>query len=185
MRVIVGLGNPGKRYTATRHNAGFAVLDELAKECFVRFKRSLINSAYIAKINKEGQQVLLIKPATFMNNSGVCVKKVIKRYGVKIDDVLVVYDDADLKLGAIRFRMKGSSAGHKGMSSVMEYLGTDLIQRIRIGIGRPENSNLSDYVLSGFAGSEKEIFRTAVEKASRCCWDWIDKEANFVMQECN
>ena len=185
MRIIVGLGNPGRKYASTRHNAGFMVLDRLAKAHSVRFRKSIINSAYIAETKKKSCKVLLVKPLTFMNNSGICVNKVMARYNAKRDDMLIVYDDIDLKLGAVRFRAKGRSAGHKGMDSIMQYLNTDLIQRIRLGIGKPDSEDISGYVLSDFTDSEKEIFDTAVQKASRCCWDWIDRDAGFIMQICN
>ena len=185
MRIIVGLGNPGRKYAATRHNAGFMILDRLAKMHLVRFKRSFINSAYIAKARKNSHDVLLVKPVAFMNNSGVCVKKIVSHYGIKRDNILIVYDDVDLTLGVMRFRTKGRSAGHKGMDSIIQYLDTDLIHRIRIGIGKPNSEDLSDYVLSGFIDEEKKEFAAIVQKACRCCWDWIDKDISLIMQECN
>ena len=185
MKIIVGLGNPGKKYASTRHNAGFMVLDRLAKVHSARFRKSIINSAYIAKAKKKRREVLLVKPLTFMNNSGICVNRIMARYSAKRDDILIVYDDVDLKLGVMRFRAKGRSAGHKGMDSIMQYLNTDLIQRVRIGISKPDSEDISDYVLSDFTDSEKEIFDAVVEKASRCCWNWIDRDAGFIMRECN
>ena len=185
MRIIVGLGNPGRKYSATRHNAGFMVLDRLAKTHSVRFRKSILNSAYIAKVEKKRWQVLLVKPATFMNNSGICVKKIMVHYNIEIDDILIVYDDVDLELGTIRFRTKGRSAGHKGVNSIIQYLNTDLIQRIRIGIGKPDSEDISDYVLSDFTDTEKAVFDTVVQKASRCCWSWIDRDVGFIMQRCN
>ncbi len=186
MKTIVGLGNPGRKYAGTRHNVGFMVLDRLARLHFARFRKSFIDSAYIAKVKKDDKDILLVKPAVFMNNSGVCLMKIVSRYNINLSDILVIYDDADLNLGKVRFRTKGRSAGHKGIDSAIHYLGTSSIYRIRIGIGKPgDGRELSDYVLSDFTYEEREILDKVIDKVCLCGWNWIDKSTDFVTRECN
>lgn len=155
MFFVVGLGNPGKKYEGTRHNAGFMALDALEKE------NSLLN-------------IHLLKPNTFMNNSGIAVKKELKKLKLKAQDLIVVHDDIDLPLGTIKVSTNRGSAGHKGVQSIIEALGTKNFTRIRIGIqpmaGKPEN--VESFVLRKFTKDEREIlksvmknFSNAIEKA--------------------
>ena len=186
MKIIFGLGNPGKKYIFSRHNAGFIVLDYLAELYSLRFKNSSIYKANIARINIKGQEVIMVKPLTFMNNSGQCIKKVIFGYGLDIANIIVVYDDVDLALGKIRFRISGGSAGHQGMFSIIEYLSTEVISRLRIGVGRPENNGeLINYVLSSFTAQEKVVLKDVLSRAVNFCKDWVDKDSRFLMQEYN
>jgi len=186
LKLIVGLGNIGRRYQFTRHNIGFMVMDRIAKKHYLRFSRSLINEAYIANKELFGEEVLLVKPTTFMNRSGKSVKKIIGRYRIDIKDLLVVYDDADLPLGALRYRPKGSSGGHQGMESIIESLGSEEIKRLRIGIGRPkDNQPLEDYVLTSFAEEEKPIVENALSRAEQCCYDWLSESEEVIMQRYN
>ncbi|MCM8823113.1 MAG: aminoacyl-tRNA hydrolase [Candidatus Omnitrophica bacterium] len=188
MKLIVGLGNPGKEYIDTRHNVGFMVLDKLAQIKDFSFRKSLIFNSYIARKKFLSQEVILLKPLSWMNNSGICVKKVVKRFDLLITrDLLVVYDDVDLELGKMRFRIEGSSAGHRGMNSVIKSLNTDKICRLRIGIGRPkdESKDLSEYVLSNFTSEEREVLNRVFIKAADCCWNWIEKPLDFIMRNYN
>ncbi|MCM8773557.1 MAG: aminoacyl-tRNA hydrolase [Candidatus Omnitrophica bacterium] len=188
MKLIVGLGNPGKEYINTRHNVGFMVLDKLAQIKNFSFKKSLIFNSYIARKKSFLQEVILLKPLIWMNNSGRCVQKVVKRYDLLITrDLLVVYDDLDLELGKMRFRIEGSSAGHKGMVSIIKSLNTDKICRLRIGIGRPKDKSkdLSEYVLSNFTSEEREVLNRVFIKAVACCWDWTEKPLDFIMRNYN
>lgn len=146
MKLIIGLGNPGTRYTKTRHNAGYLAVDHLAKEFKLKLKPNLTLSAELAT----GQDFTLAKPTTFMNNSGVAAFKLAKKLNLKPADLLVIYDDVDLPVGSFRYRETGSSSGQKGMQSIIEAFGTRDIPRIRIGVGRDDSADTSDYVLAKF-----------------------------------
>lgn len=187
MKTVFGLGNPGQQYKNNRHNVGFKALDNLAKAEGIKFKRSFKTGAYIAKKKIGKEEVLFVKPLTFMNNSGLCVRKILQKYKISADDVLMVYDDADLPLGAIRFRPRGSSAGHRGMASIIEALNTEEINRLKIGINslQTRSRELADYVLSDFLDSEGDIVQEAIRKASYACKDWINKGVDFVMKNYN
>lgn len=185
MKVIFGLGNPGSKYRNNRHNAGYMAADELIKSKAASFKISLKFNASLGRVKIGEENVLLVKPRTFMNNSGVCVKKVMSNYKIIVNNVLVVYDDVDLPLGAVRFKEKGSSAGHRGLSSIIEVLGEDKINRLRIGIGRKENMDLRDYVLSDFSCEEKTVLNEAVSKAALACLDWVNSGNEYVMRNYN
>lgn len=183
----MGLGNPGKKYLNNRHNIGYMVLDRLVETKALNFRRSLSWGAKIARVKIKGETVLFVKPLTFMNNSGRCVKKFYEKYNLDFQNILAVYDDVDLDLGRIKFRIKGSSAGHKGMDSIMDALGTDQIHRIKIGIGKPQegNEDLVDYVLSDFDQDQIKVLKRLIPKAAECCWDWIDKSPDFLMRKYN
>lgn len=145
--LIVGLGNPGARYTDTRHNVGFMALDYIASERNAEVKR-LRHSALTGKCYIDGISVLLIKPQTYMNNSGLSVVDAARYYNIPAQNIIVCYDDTALPVGALRIRESGSAGGHNGMKSIIEHLGTDDFQRIRFGIGKkPEGWDLADYVL--------------------------------------
>ena len=164
MKLIVGLGNPGKKYEHTRHNMGFDVVDlfsELAqididKESF----KGLVGRGKIL-----GEDVFLLKPQTFMNLSGESVREIVSYFKINIEDIIVVYDDMALPVGAIRLRLSGSSGGHKGMQNIIEQLGTQDIKRIRIGIGEPVFDTI-DYVLSKPTKEEKVLIDQAIVDAS-------------------
>lgn len=166
MKIIVGLGNPGKEYENTRHNFGSLVVDRLVDELGGSFKKS--RRLYEAFLHKEGRdKVLFVKPLTFMNVSGVAVEKALRYYKKKPDVLLVIYDDLDLPLGRIKFTRGGSSGGHKGIESIIELLGTKNFCRLRLGIGRPEGKIESyDYVLSKFLKGENSLADETIEKAS-------------------
>ena len=168
MKTIIGLGNTGKEYEKTRHNVGFLVLDELAKRYEGAFssKRSL--EAKIAEVVIKGERVLLVKPQTFMNASSRTLSAVMSKYPVTINDVLVVYDDADLPFGDVRYKESGSSAGHRGMESIIESLpkGT-AVARIRVGIGRPSHPDiaLDEFVLGRWTKTEEKTLPTIIDSA--------------------
>jgi len=176
LKLIVGLGNVGKEYVFTRHNVGFMVLDKIAERYSLRFKKSNIFKAYLVKSDLFKEKIMLVKPSTFMNNSGACVKKIVTHWKINVEEILIVYDDVDLPLGRIRFRIKGRSAGHKGMESVIQHLGSERIKRLKIGIGRPHNrKDITDYVLSSFSEEEKDTIEDVLERAVLCCGEWINK----------
>ena len=164
MKLIVGLGNPGKSYAGNRHNVGFQCLDHFASQHRIPIKeRRLRLKTLKAKYGTgevAGTPVVLAKPRTYMNHSGSAVAQLLRRFGVPLDDLLVIYDDLDLPLGKLRIRQRGGAAGHKGVASVIASLGSEEFPRIRVGIGRPEGDEVS-YVLSDFTAEEKDIAREA------------------------
>lgn len=180
MKIIFGLGNPGQQYKNNRHNVGYMAADEAANAQGISFKKSFKLSAFAAKKNIGQEEVFFIKPRTYMNNSGLCVKKTLDNYKLSIQDILIIYDDADLPLGEIRFRQKGSCAGHRGMNSVISIMETEQVNRLRIGIGKPDTGELSDYVLSDFFPQEREALGEIIRRAVSVCMDWVYRNGNFL-----
>lgn len=155
MWVVVGLGNPGKRYLFTRHNAGFTLIQRLADQRNAKLKKRKY-SAKAVQVEIENKPVLLVKPWTFMNMSGIAVKDLIVQTGVKLDHLLIVYDDLDIPLGEIRIRKTGGPGTHNGMASIVRKIGSKNFPRIRIGIGPlPIGADATDYVLTNFQKEEK------------------------------
>ena len=165
--LIVGLGNPGPRYAATRHNIGFMVVDEAAKRHNLRFSGKQGN-AEIAKGEIAGQKVILAKPQTFMNNSGMAVRALASYYKVPNERLLIIYDEIALPLGTIRIREKGSSAGHNGVKSVVAHMSTENIPRIRVGVDRPSDPrhNQIDWVLGRFTKEEQPLAEETIRRAT-------------------
>ncbi|MCU0857079.1 MAG: aminoacyl-tRNA hydrolase [Pontiellaceae bacterium] len=183
MKVIVGLGNPGREYEMTRHNIGFLTLDELAGRCGGSFRRSWWSPVQVAKGTVGQEPVRLVKPQTFMNRSGPAVKKVLHKAGGKTDDLLVIFDDVSLEWGQLRVRAQGSAGGHNGVQSVIDSLGSASFSRIRIGIGpKPDSVSLSDYVLGAFSEAERENLDEAVRRAAdaveKVCTAGIEQAMN-------
>lgn len=152
MKLIIGLGNPGTRYAKTRHNAGYLAIEHLAKTYKLKLKPNL----QLASETAIGADFILAKPTTFMNNSGVAAIKLAKKHSLKPADLLVIYDDVDLPVGSFRYRETGSSSGQKGMQSIIDAFGTRDIPRIRIGVGRDEATDTSDYVLAKLPPTDLE-----------------------------
>ena len=184
MKLIVGLGNPSEKYQNTRHNTGFLTLDRLADHLGVSINRKAFN-ALIGKTTVAGEQVILMKPQTYMNNSGEAVGKAVRYY--KLDpekDVLIIYDDMDLPAGKIRLREKGSSGGHNGIKSIIAHLSGKDFCRIRVGIGHEGNDTI-DYVLGTSHGPEKEAWTDAMDWASSAAEDFIREPFQKVMNKYN
>ncbi len=164
MKLIVGLGNPGRGYAHNRHNIGFMCLGYFARKQGIRFDRKL-GKARTGAGEVAGEGVILVRPQTFMNLSGQSVSRLVNRFDIALDDLLVIYDDLDLPLGKIRLRRGGSSGGHKGVDSIILSLGSENFLRLRVGIGRPasvENNaetgeGVITYVLSDFTPEEKQV----------------------------
>lgn len=174
MKLIVGLGNPGKIYADSRHNTGFQVVKALAENCGAHLKKD--NAAYSlsGRCRIEGRDVILALPLTFMNLSGLAVAALLKKHKAGPEDLLVVCDDLDLESGRIKIRASGSSAGQKGLKSIIDSLKNRDFCRLRVGIGRPdEDKDAAEYVLSPFTKKEKEELRHTVEEAVECCKSWI------------
>lgn len=172
MKLIVGLGNPGKEYEATRHNIGFIIIDEIAKQYGVGKYDSKFKGLY-TKINIAGENVILLKPQTFMNLSGECVREVIDFYKIDIEDILVVYDDLDLDVGKIRFKAKSSSGGHNGIKSIQQHLNTENFKRLKFGISRDSNIPVVKYVVGKFRNEELEIIKPQISVARDACIDFV------------
>ncbi len=158
MKAIFGLGNPEKKYEKTRHNAGFIVIDKIAEELSLTWGREDKLKALIAKKD----DLLLVKPQTFMNNSGGCIRAVKDFYKLESSKILVVHDDVDLPFGKIKLQIGASSAGHNGVSDIIEKLGTQEFWRLRIGVGRPENAefDVTDWVLGDLTPEELDFVRS-------------------------
>ena len=183
MKLVIGLGNPGKEYRHTRHNVGFEVLDELVRRTKAIWRRSWTTSAWTGRMKMEGEEVLLVKPRTFMNRSGQAVAAVMRKRGLQPADVIVVSDDLELPRGRIRIRKKGGAGGHQGLQSVIQALGADDFVRIRIGIGpRPSGEELVNHVLARFTAEERREVEKAVEIAADAvvavARDGVDKAMN-------
>jgi peptidyl-tRNA hydrolase, PTH1 family len=166
MKLIVGLGNPGTQYVQTRHNVGFRVVDVLTEKHGWSWERR--GRALVANGTLGTEKVVLVKPLTFMNNSGEAVSELLRWYKLTPEDVLVVYDDLDLPVGKIRLRGKGSTGGHNGLSSITHHLHTDAIPRLRVGIGRPANHRMDtiQYVLGVPPGDERILLSTSEAQAA-------------------
>lgn len=160
--MIVGLGNPGRAYAHTRHNVGFDIVDLFAKRRKVRILNRQ-SRALVGSFDLCGEQILLVKPQTFMNESGQAVGDLARKHHLSPDDVLVIYDDIDLPLGKLRVRMRGSSGGHKGMKSIIAHLHSDDFPRMRIGVGRAGDA--IDHVLSRFNRKDRVIIDVTIEQA--------------------
>lgn len=173
MRVIFGIGNPGIRYENTRHNAGFLLLDFFAQKKSLSFKETM--GDYFKAQGKIGDQdYVLIKPSTYVNNSGIVAKQVFDKYSPAIEDFLVVSDDTNLKNYVLRVRLSGSDGGHNGLSSIIFHLITDQFPRIRIGIGsNPSDVTLSEYVLSEFSKNELVEYQNTFIKGSQLIEEFI------------
>ena len=166
MKLIVGLGNPGKRYERTRHNLGFWVVDRLAQQHRVEVKKKLCD-ALVGEWCDDGERIVLAKPQTFMNRSGLTVKGLLHEYYGAAENLLIAYDDLDLPFGRIRIRVKGSAAGHRGILSILENLGDAPFSRLRVGIGRPPGGvDPADYVLSPFDSEEAAEVDKVVGRAA-------------------
>jgi len=165
MRWIVGLGNPGPAYESTRHNAGFMVIDELARRWNVSVSQNKCK-ALIGETRVGSEKVALIKPMTFMNLSGESVRAFMDYYKAQLEDMIVVYDDLDTETGRIRLRYQGSAGGHNGIKSIIQHVGTQTFNRVRMGISRPKPGvQIVDYVLGSFPKSEQPDVRRMVEEA--------------------
>ena len=175
MKLVVGLGNPGRKYQKTKHNIGFICLDYYAKKDGLKFK---LDNKFNGEWLKQGD-LLLLKPHTFMNLSGHSIVKIMKFYDVNIDDVLIIYDDLSLPFGKIRLREKGSAGGHNGIKSIIDNFKTEEFKRIKIGIDRNPMMEQKDYVLSKFSKTEQKELEERVEVVSKIIDDF-NSGSNFI-----
>lgn len=181
-RLILGLGNPGERYSDTRHNVGFLVVEELARRRGVRLDRRECNSFL------GGEDILLAQPQTYMNRSGWAARCLVETHGLDPSGVLVVYDEVALPLGKLRLRKSGSPGGHRGLESVIENLRTDQVPRLRLGISPgepPRGEDLVDFVLAPFLPGEREAVDAMVTRAADACEVWLREGAEAAMAKFN
>jgi PTH1 family peptidyl-tRNA hydrolase len=163
--LIIGVGNPGKEYRLTRHNVGFRVVDRLAREQGMQFNKRR-KGAQVGEGRIGAERVVLAKPLTYMNKSGIAVEKLVKALGIPLDHLVVVHDDLDLACGRMKIKEKGGHGGHKGVQSIIEQLGSSDFLRVKVGIGKPlDPEEGADYVLSPFAAQERALVKESVEQA--------------------
>lgn len=185
MKVLVGLGNPGKKYEGTRHNVGWLVIGELAiRHGAARPKVKF--EAEISEVSVAGQKLVLVAPQTYMNASGRSVRQLVDFYQIAPADVLVVCDDINLPLGKLRIRRSGSSGGQKGLENVIQHLGTQEVPRLRIGVGQPpEGRDSADYVLDRFGKAEMREIEPAVRSAADAVEAWVSEGVDRAMNRFN
>jgi PTH1 family peptidyl-tRNA hydrolase len=185
MKLVVGLGNPGRRYEGTRHNVGFVVLAELARKCAAGKAKSKFHGL-VFDASLGGQPALLLCPETFMNLSGTSVQEAQSFYKIALEDLLVICDDINLPLGKLRLRGSGSSGGQKGLEDVIRRLGTEDFARLRIGVGQPaEGWSWVDYVLSKFTKDEIPVVAEASCRAADAAADWAREGLQYCMNRYN
>lgn len=165
MKIIAGLGNPGKEYENTKHNVGFLTIDILAEKYDIK-----VNKVKFKGLIGEGmigtEKVILVKPQTYMNLSGQCIREIVAFYKLDMEDLVVIYDDIDLPMGNLRIRKKGSAGTHNGMRSIIYDLQDDGFPRVRVGIGGERKGDLANYVISGFSGDDRKLIEEAIVKAA-------------------
>ena len=186
MFIIAGLGNPGKEYRNTRHNVGYSALDVFAYKYGIRVEEEKFK-ALIGKGVANGQKVILVKPLTYMNLSGEAIRAVCDYYKIDVEsELIVLYDDIDLAVGQLRVRPKGSAGGHNGIKNIIAHLGTEVFQRIRVGIGKkPPRMDLADYVLGHFSKEEETAKKEAYEKVSDAILMLMDGQIEEAMNQYN
>ena len=180
MKLIVGLGNPGKEYAGTRHNCGFMVIDRLASKLNVDVDQNKFKGLY-AKVKYHGEDIILLKPQTYMNLSGESVNAVMNFFKIDKEDLLVIYDDLDMPVGKLRLRKTGSAGGHNGIKNIIAHLNSQDFKRIRVGIDRHKYMNVADYVLSRFSKVESEAIEQGIENAANAVLDYLDNDFNHAM----
>lgn len=182
MKLVVGLGNPGMRYRFNRHNAGFLVVDRLALQHHISISQTIFD-AHIGKGKIAGSAVLLVQPQTFMNLSGIAVRRLADYYRIDLEDVIVVHDDLDLPFLTIRLKAGGGHGGHKGLISIIDHLGGTDFLRVRLGIGRPERKSMVEgYVLSPFSEEETACLPRLLQIAGEAVADIISSGILMAME---
>lgn len=185
MKLVTGLGNPGVRYAGTRHNIGFLVVDALARMEGIEVNRTRFDS-FLGRGEIAGVPVVLVKPQTFMNLSGIAVGKVARYFGIDAEEILVVHDDMDFPTGEVRIKVGGGTGGHKGLLSIIDHLGGAEFARVRVGIGRPSAGETAErYVLDRFPEGDARIVPQAIERACNAVIEIVSSGAQAAMNKCN
>ncbi len=183
MLVIVGLGNPGNKYEITRHNIGFRIVDSIADDYNIPFKSGK-GDYYFLELKYKGNRVILVKPVTFMNNTGLAIHQILKYFPVSIENLLIVYDDYNLPFGTLRFRLEGSDGGHNGLKSIIYHLHSNVFDRLRFGIGT-EFKNSVSFVLSKFKKDEEKEIDELISAAKSGIENWMDEGIELTMNKYN
>ena len=183
MKLIVGLGNPGKEYEQTRHSSGFRVIDAFADLIGVDFNKNDFNGVY-GKFKLDDEDVFLFKPLTYMNLSGTAVQQIVHYFKIPLEDIVVIYDDMAIQPGEIRLRLNGSSGGQKGMQNIIDCLSSQEIKRIRIGIGEPQ-FNAIDYVLGKPDKEDAKKINAAIDKAVKALKEYLNHDFQNAMSKYN
>lgn len=184
MKLIVGLGNPGKEYENTRHNTGFMALDEYAKVNNLEFNKNKFEGLYLDTIIN-GEKVILLKPLKYMNLSGEVIKKYVEYFKIDIKDLLIIYDDMDLDIGTFKIRYKGGSAGHNGLKNIEANLATDEYKRIKIGISKNKNIDTVNYVLGKFSNEQKLLLDSVIKNIPNIINDFVKISFENLMNKYN
>ena len=184
MKLIVGLGNPGKKYDGTRHNMGFMAVDLLSDQSQIDVDKEVFHGL-MGRGKIYDEDVILFKPTTFMNLSGTAVQEVVHYFKIALEDIVVIYDDMALVPGVIRLRKEGSSGGHKGMQNIIDCLSSEQIKRIRVGIGEPGENNDIDFVLSKPLKDELPLIEEAIENAVRALKEYLRSDFDRAMNKFN
>ncbi|MDY3869066.1 MAG: aminoacyl-tRNA hydrolase [Pyramidobacter sp.] len=186
MRLIAGLGNPGTDYALTRHNVGWDVIDQLADRLNAGASSVKFGGACWGPLLLNGERVILLKPYTYMNNSGIAVGELVRFYRIEPANVLIVVDDINLPVGRMRIRASGSAGGHNGLKSIIAHLGTQAFPRLRIGVGScPEGRDMAAWVTGHFSAADRAVVDRSIEKASGFCADWCSSDAVRLMSSIN
>lgn len=184
--LIVGLGNPGEKYAHTRHNAGFEVISRLEEHYGVKLRRRLLLQGMTAEVTDGETKIVLCEPQTFMNRSGECVRRLLARFKVPQENMLVIYDDIDLPPGKVRVRRNGGPGTHNGMRSIESCLGKTDFPRIRVGTGdRPKGQDLAAWVLGHPGPEERKLLEAAFDRAAECAMTWAKQGIDKAMQKGN
>lgn len=186
MYLIAGLGNPGNQYEMTRHNIGFHTIDYIADEADVKIKKLKYKALY-GETEISGEKVFLVKPQTFMNNSGESIVEFVNFFKLPVENVIIISDDISLDTGRIRVRGKGSAGGHNGLKSIIYHLNSDQFPRVRIGVGSPQNKDydLVDYVLGRFTKEEIPVLEDAIIRADKAVKEIIARGVGSAMNKFN
>ena len=185
MYLVVGLGNPENEYANTRHNMGFDTINEIAKKNNIELNKSKFKGLYATCII-QNEKTILLKPQTYMNLSGESVKEIVDFYNIKLDKIIVIYDDMDVEKGKIKIRKKGGPGSHNGMKSVIKELNSSEFTRIRVGIGQPEYKNdMINYVIGKVIKEEQEILKEGVTKAAEAIEEIIKNGTDIAMNKFN
>lgn len=183
--LIVGLGNIGKEYTGTRHNIGFRVIDGLAEKYGGSFQKKNQLKGDLARLDIEGKKVFLLKPATYMNNSGRAVKATINFFKIELSNLLIVVDDIAIDFGEFRLRVDSGTGGHKGLESIETFLGSRGYPRLRIGVSNKKSGDLARYVLDNFSEEEKKDLQKIINRAIEIIHLWLMQGIDFAMNQAN
>ena len=186
MKLVVGLGNYPKEYEFTRHNIGFMFVDNFAQNANITFKTESKLQGEISTCVLNNEKVLLLKPLTFMNLSGESVKKVVNFYKIKVENILIIYDDLSINLGKFRIKANGTDGGHNGMKSIIQHLGTNQIQRVKIGIGpQPQFMKSENFVLQKFSNDQMQIVNKVVDKSTELINDFLFQNISYLQNTYN